>query len=72
MAKTKETKKDSKEKKGGAHAAPAAAADRIPAVPARVAGRYKADVIPAMMKRFGYTNVNQVPRLSKISINIGG
>ena len=71
MARTKETKKDSKEKKGGAQSAPAAAADRIPAVPARLAGRYKTEVIPAMMKRFGYTNVNEVPRLSKISINIG-
>jgi len=70
MAKTKETKKDSKEKKGGA--APAAAAgERVPAVPARLAERYKKEVIPALMKRFGYSNVNAVPRLSKISINIG-
>jgi large subunit ribosomal protein L5 len=71
MAKTKETKKDSKEKKGGAAPAAAAAGERVPAVPARLADRYKKDVVPALMKRFGYSNVNAVPRLSKISINIG-
>jgi large subunit ribosomal protein L5 len=68
MAKTKDTKKDSKEKKGGAAAAPS---ERLPVAPARLAERYKAEVVPALMKRFGYTNVNAVPRLSKISINIG-
>ena len=68
MAKTKDTaKKESKEKKGGA----APSGDRLPAAPARLAERYKAEVIPALMKRFGYDNVNQVPRLSKIAINIG-
>ena len=40
-------------------------------VPVRLAARYKADVIPAMMKRFSYRNVMQVPRLDKIAINIG-
>jgi len=47
-----------------------AAGDRaVP--PARLALKYKSDVIPAMMKRFGYNNVNQVPRIDKIAINIG-
>lgn len=40
-------------------------------VPARLFDKYKADVIPAMMKRFNYDNINQVPRLEKIAINIG-
>lgn len=40
-------------------------------VVARLAVKYKADVIPAMMKRFSYRNVMQVPKLEKIAINIG-
>ncbi|HYM20635.1 MAG TPA: 50S ribosomal protein L5 [Candidatus Kapabacteria bacterium] len=43
----------------------------VEGVAARLHGKYKNDVIPAMMKRFGYKNVNQVPRLTKISLNIG-
>lgn len=42
-----------------------------PVVPARLAAKYKDVVIPALMKRFNYENVNQVPRLEKIAINIG-
>jgi large subunit ribosomal protein L5 len=37
----------------------------------RLRGRYKKDVIPALMKRFGYTNAMQVPRLKKIVVNMG-
>ena len=33
--------------------------------------RYRADVVPALMERFGYGNVNQVPRMEKIVINMG-
>jgi len=40
-------------------------------VVARLAETYKREVIPAMMKRFNYRNVMQVPRLEKIAINIG-
>jgi large subunit ribosomal protein L5 len=40
-------------------------------VPVRLAERYHKDVVPALMKRFQYRNVMQVPRLDKISINIG-
>lgn len=32
---------------------------------------YKTKVIPALMEKFGYKNVNQVPRLEKIVVNIG-
>jgi large subunit ribosomal protein L5 len=32
---------------------------------------YKDEVIPKMMKQFGYDNVMQVPRLSKITLNMG-
>ena len=33
--------------------------------------RYHAEVVPAMQKEFNYTNPMQVPRLSKIVVNIG-
>ena len=32
---------------------------------------YKNEVIPAMMKKFEYKSVMQVPKLDKIVINIG-
>jgi len=38
---------------------------------ARLKETFKNDVIPAMMERFNYTNVNQVPRLDKVIVNMG-
>ena len=32
---------------------------------------YKNDVVPKLMQRFGYKNVMEVPRLSKITLNMG-
>ena len=32
---------------------------------------YKDEVTPALMKRFGYQNPMQVPRISKITLNMG-
>ena len=32
---------------------------------------YKTEVIPALMKEFGYKNVNEVPKLNKIVLNMG-
>ncbi|MBS0439167.1 MAG: 50S ribosomal protein L5 [Proteobacteria bacterium] len=32
---------------------------------------YKDEVVPKLMKRFGYANVMQVPRLTKITLNMG-
>lgn len=32
---------------------------------------YKEVVVPKLMEKFGYTNVMQVPRLSKITLNMG-
>ena len=37
----------------------------------RLKGKYKEEVVPALMKRFGYKSVMQVPRLEKIAINRG-
>lgn len=37
----------------------------------RLADKYKKDVIPALMKRFNYDSVMQVPRVEKICLNRG-
>ena len=37
----------------------------------RVREMYKAEVVPYLMKHFNYKNVNQVPKLVKITINGG-
>lgn len=38
---------------------------------ARLKQKYRESVVPAMMTEFGYKNPMQVPRLEKITINIG-
>lgn len=38
---------------------------------ARLKQKYQDEVIPAMMKEFDYKNTMQVPRLEKITVNIG-
>jgi len=37
----------------------------------RLRERYRADVVPALMRDLGYTNVFQVPKLEKIVLNMG-
>jgi large subunit ribosomal protein L5 len=46
-------------------------APQIPAPPARLAIYYREKVVPDMMQKFGYKTVMQVPRLRKITINMG-
>jgi large subunit ribosomal protein L5 len=38
---------------------------------ARLRTKYQDTVVPAMIKEFGYKNAMQVPRLEKITINVG-
>ncbi|HEY7558140.1 MAG TPA: 50S ribosomal protein L5 [Candidatus Binatia bacterium] len=38
---------------------------------ARLKNKYQNEVVPAMIKEFGYKNAMQVPRLEKITINVG-
>ena len=59
----KEKKQQKEEKKGPGV--------REAGVYPRLAEKYKKDIIPAMMKQFNYKNVMQVPKLEKISVNIG-
>ncbi len=37
----------------------------------RLAGKYKNEVVPALMKKFGYKSVMQAPKLEKICLNRG-
>ena len=37
----------------------------------RLKDKYNAEVIPAMIKKFGYKNVNEVPKIDKIVLNMG-
>ncbi len=37
----------------------------------RLLERYRKEVVPAMMREFGYKNVMQVPRIEKVVLNIG-
>jgi large subunit ribosomal protein L5 len=40
-------------------------------VTSRLAERYTTEVVPALQKQFEYGNPNQVPRVSKVVVNIG-
>jgi large subunit ribosomal protein L5 len=39
--------------------------------PARLVERYRAEVVPALAKEFGYPNVMAVPRVTKVVVNMG-
>lgn len=62
-------KKGKKEPKGKPAAAPPAPA--APAVPPRLRERYRQEIVPALMKQFGYGNRLQAPRLEKVVLNMG-
>jgi large subunit ribosomal protein L5 len=56
-------------KKEAAPAKPAG--PRLPAPPARLAVYYREKVVPDLMQKFGYKTVMQVPRIRKITLNMG-
>jgi len=58
-------------KKDAAAAAKAEAAPELPAPPARLAKFYQDKVVPDLMQKFGYRTMMQVPRLRKITVNMG-
>ncbi len=37
----------------------------------RLMERYREEVLPAMMKEFSFSNVMQVPQVSKVAVNVG-
>ena len=38
---------------------------------ARLKEKYQKEVIPALKKEFGYTNVMAVPKIQKVVVNMG-
>ena len=46
-------------------------ASHQPAVQARLQAHYHEKIVPELMARFGYKSVMQVPRLRKITLNMG-
>jgi large subunit ribosomal protein L5 len=46
-------------------------ADGKPAAPARLREIYKKEIVPALTKQFGYKSVMQVPRVTKVVLNMG-
>jgi large subunit ribosomal protein L5 len=62
-------KKEAKAPK--AEAAPKAEGPQEPAPPARLATFYKEKVVPDLMQKFGYKTIMQVPRIRKITLNMG-
>lgn len=38
---------------------------------ARLRERYRQEIVPALMERFGYRNVMEVPRVEKVVVNMG-
>ena len=66
-AKKKKGKKDDVKKAGFA----ANIEEGVEAVPARLKLRYRQDIVPSLMKEFGFKNPMQAPRLEKIVVNMG-
>lgn len=70
----KQDKKPKKDKTAAAPTDPAAAKaakPKGPSEPSRLRVRYGKEIIPALMKHFQYTNINAVPKLEKIVVNMG-
>jgi large subunit ribosomal protein L5 len=83
MAEEKKEKKPQKQpqpqkgEKGGKGKGKEGAADAkaeakvYPKVPARLKDRYNAEIVPALMKEFGFSNRMQAPRVEKVVVNMG-
>ena len=67
----KKTKKDGAEKKEKSSKKETAAPEKEIKVKVRLFEDYKKDVVPSLMKKFGYKSVMQVPKLDKIVLNMG-
>ncbi len=69
----KKAPKAAAEKKGRAPAtaAPVESGPQQPAPPARLAVQYRDRIVPDLMKKFGYKTTMQVPRIRKITLNMG-
>ncbi len=79
-AKTKQAPKEAAQQKAPkkeakkdrvAPAAPVSQGPEQPAPPARLAVHYREKVVPDLIQKFGYKTVMQVPRIRKITLNMG-
>ncbi len=70
MAKEKE-KKQKEKKKSGKKVTAKEKQPQIEYGTPRLLERWRKEIIPVMMKRFGYKNAMQVPFIEKISVNVG-
>ena len=66
-----QAQKPKKEAQAPKKEAPKPAAPEVPAPPARLALHYREKVVPDLMQKHGYKTVMQVPRIKKITINMG-
>jgi len=71
MSDEKPKKGKGTERRAERPAKPSATGPEREVVPPRLIETYRKEIVPAMMKRFQYMNIMQVPRLEKISINTG-
>jgi large subunit ribosomal protein L5 len=72
QAQQQQAQKPKQQPKKEAPAAPAKpAAPEVPPPPARLATQYREKVVPELMQKHGYKTVMQVPRIKKITINMG-
>ena len=73
--KTEKKPKKDKQDKGGKGKAEAGThapvVSNTTAIAPRMAAKYTKEVVPALVKQFGYKNVNEVPKIEKIVINMG-
>jgi large subunit ribosomal protein L5 len=65
----KQPKKEAKREV--ANAPKVAAGPQQPAPPARLAVQYRDKIVPELMKKFGYKTMMEVPRIKKITLNMG-
>jgi large subunit ribosomal protein L5 len=67
----KEAPKKAASKKSSKEASKGTAPVKEIKVQVRLAGIYKKDIVPALIKTFNYKSVMQVPKLNKIVVNMG-
>jgi large subunit ribosomal protein L5 len=70
-AKPSQAQKRAAKKEAAAPAKKEAAGPELPAPPARLAQFYRDKVVPELTQKFGYKSPMQVPRLKKITLNMG-
>ena len=66
-----QAQKPKKEDQAPKKEAPKPTAPEVPAPPARLAVHYREKVVPDLLAKHGYKTVMQVPRIKKITINMG-